>query len=587
MIETTPRDLNNQLCSQIESVLSYLLPGGKQKGHEWIAGSLSGEKGKSFAVRMTGGKTGVWSDFATGESGGDLLDLWKEARQISFVETLDQVKVYLGIENDSPKLFNKTKYKLPGKPRITKPSSGMEKWFSGRGVTVSTLKRLSVAESNGAICFPYISPEKKLELCKFRAMDEKKFWSNKDPIPCLFGWQAVEPDHRNIVICEGEVDCLSFWEQGIPALSIPFGAGKDGKQKWIDYEYDRLSRFDNLYICMDSDEAGDIAKNDIVNRLGRDRCKIVGLHVYKDANQVLMSGDSLQAFLDEASTEDPDELCQLSDFHNDILNDLQYGPENTPGIKLPWEKSFNDVVLRPGETSVWAGINSHGKSCLLSHVIVDGISQGERFCVASMEMPPASFGNEMYKQIGWYKGSNDSLTSGIFDFVNSGIWIFNSYGTAKAERIMEVFDYARKRYGITNFVIDSLAKCGFNEDDYNGQKGFVDVIADFAVKNDVHVHIVVHVRKRGTEDDIPGKFDIKGTGAIIDMVSNAFIVWRNKAKETRRQEGLLVNSKDPDAVLNCVKQRKTGIEPMYQLWFNPLSRQFLGNSQDQDKQYIY
>ena len=55
-------------------------------------------------------------------------------------------------------------------------------------------------------------------------------------------------------------------------------------------------------------------------------------------------------------------------------------------------------------------------------------------------------------------------------FLGNQVWLFEAYGTTKASRIMEVFRYARKRYGVTHFVVDSLAKCGFGEDDYNGQK---------------------------------------------------------------------------------------------------------------------
>lgn len=397
----------------------------------------------------------------------------------------------------------------------------------------------------------------------------------------------MSDNDRDIVITEGEIDCLSFWEQGIPALSVPKGAGSGEKQSWIEYEYDRLSRFAEIYICMDSDQAGNEAKNEIIKRLGRDRCKIVGLDIYKDANEVLMSGDSLHAFLDIARTEDPEELCNLAEHHDEILEELNCTFDELPGIRLPWEKSFQEVKLRPSETTVWAGINSHGKSCLLSHVIVDGVSQGERFCVASMEMPPRKFGSELYKQVGGYRGASKQINDALRDFVSGGVWIFKSYGTAKASRILEVFEYAKKRYGITHFVVDSLAKCGFKEDGYNEQKDFVDQLVDFALEYAVHVHIVVHIRKGGDENKIPGKFDVKGTGAIVDMVSNAFIVWRNKIKETAKKEGTHFDTMDPDAVLNCVKQRETGVEPMYSLWFNPASRQYLARQSDPDKQYIF
>lgn len=582
MIEITPKELNTMLVGQIGSILSFLLPDGKKQGHEWVVGSLAGEGGKSMAVRMTGGKTGVWSDFATGDSGGDLLDLWSAVRQLSFVETLKQVKIYLGVKEDKPRFVKTKRHKKPPKPNLKKPSSEMLEWFAGRGISKTTVEKLKIAEKDEAICFPYFSPEGELELCKYRSLKDKKFWSNADPIPCLFGWQAIDDNHRNVVITEGELDAASFWQMGVAALSIPKGGGKGGKQDWINYEYDRLARFDEIYICMDNDEVGQDAKEEILTRLGQERCKVVELSNYKDANEVLVAGEDLHAFLDKAKTEDPEELRQLTDFHDEILKGLTTGFDDLPGMRLPWDKSFGEVKLRPSETTVWSGINSHGKSVLLSHVIVDGILQGERFCVASMELPPESFGGQLYSQAGW----ESRVDAALYEFVSDSLWVFNSYGTAKGRRILEVFRYANKRYGVTQFVIDSLAKCGFSEDDYSGQKAFVDLLVDFALEHRVHVHIVVHVRKGQGEEKIPGKFDIKGTGAIVDMASNAFIVWRNKEKESAIKEGGNFSKSDPDTILNCVKQRKTGVEPMYQLWFNPISRQYLGRMGDPDKRYL-
>lgn len=49
------------------------LKNGKRVGHEWQCGNLSGDEGKSLSVNLN---TGAWSDFATGESGGDLIRLY-------------------------------------------------------------------------------------------------------------------------------------------------------------------------------------------------------------------------------------------------------------------------------------------------------------------------------------------------------------------------------------------------------------------------------------------------------------------------------------------------------------------------------
>ena len=137
-----------------------------------------------------------------------------------------------------------------------------------------------------------------------------------------------------------------------------------------------------------------------------------------------------------------------------------------------------------------------------------------------MEMKPRKPGKKMYQQVLGHDEPNSVDYANVINFLGDNVWLFEVYGTAKADRIIEVFSYARKRYGIQLFIVDSLAKCGFGEDDYNNQKAFVDRLMEFAGKNNVHVVLVVHMRKREDEYKIPGKMDIKGTGAISDMVGD-------------------------------------------------------------------
>lgn len=67
-------DIVGGLAARSEALARELLPHGVREGHEWRVGSLAGEAGRSLAVHLGGGKAGVWSDFASGES-GDALDL--------------------------------------------------------------------------------------------------------------------------------------------------------------------------------------------------------------------------------------------------------------------------------------------------------------------------------------------------------------------------------------------------------------------------------------------------------------------------------------------------------------------------------
>lgn len=584
----TPREINEVLIGMVEQVAAHLLPNGKREGKSWCAGSVHGEPGQSLRLCLSGAKAGLWADFSSNERGGDLIDLWQQSRGLSFIDTLREAKEFAGIQ-DMPELYTtKKSKKRPEKPQCTKPKDSVAEWFLGRCIKQNALEDYKVGQQENTIVFPFFSPEGELELVKYRDLDaekdggKKKIWSNNDPQYHLFGWQVVVDNDRSVVICEGEIDAMSWYSQGIPAISVPQGAGGGEKQTaWIENDYERLQRFETIYVSMDMDKPGQEAIEPIISRLGIDRCRVVDLGPYKDANEAHCDGMVLRNYLNSAKTKDPQELKRLVDHHDEIMDEFE--SHAVTGIRLPWTKTHQTIRLRPAEISVWAGINSHGKSVSLSHVVVDAVAQDVRCCIASMEMKPRKLGRKMYTQVvGSDRPARDEEQK-IVEFLGDSVWLFEVYGTAKAERIIEVFNYARKRYGIQLFVVDSLAKCGYGEDDYNGQKAFVDALMEFAGKNNVHVLLVVHMRKREDEMKLPNKMDIKGTGAITDMVDNCFIWWRNKAKE--EEGGKTIT--DADAVLNCVKQRDTGEEPCVGLYYHKPSCQFLDSNSEPPKRYIY
>lgn len=588
----TPQELNQRLSGMVESVAAHLLPNGRREGRNWCVGSIHGEAGHSLRVCLEGPRVGVWKDFSDNAKGGDLLNLWQQVQGINFVDALKEAKAFAGITEDPPQLYapGRKKRNPVAKPHCTKPQNNVLKWFEGRGIFQKSLDAYRVGQQGNTIVFPFFSPAGELELIKYRDLDaekacgKKKIWSNADPEYHLWGWQALDGNSRHVVLCEGEIDALSWHQQGIAALSVPQGGGDGAKQAaWLENDFDLLERFETIYVSMDMDAPGQAAIQPIITRLGIERFRIVNLGEHKDANEAHINGEVLQQYLDSAKTQDPAELKRLADYHDEIIDEFKNS--DIVGLKLPWGKTHNTIRLRPTEISVWAGINSHGKSIALSHVSVEAVAHGERVCIASMEMKPRKLGRKMYQQIVGHDNPNLEEANGARAFLGNQVWLFEAYGTAKASRILEVFLYARKRYGVTHFIVDSLAKCGFGEDDYNAQKAFVDQLMEFAGEHDVHVHLVVHVRKAGDENKVPGKWDIKGTGAISDMVHNVFIWWRNKAKEEAAGTGV-VNQNDADAVLNCVKQRETGVEPMVGLFFHSGSCQFTDGAGDPPKQYL-
>lgn len=251
------------------------------------------------------------------------------------------------------------------------------------------------------------------------------------------------------------------------------------------------------------------------------------------------------------------------------------------GHTTPWGKVEDNVRFRPGEVSLWAGTNGHGKSGALGYVILDALSQGGRACIASMEMKPEKTMGRMARQAAGGPCPSAEFIADFHAWTDHKLWIYDQTGQVDWKRMVAVARYCRTELHIDHMVIDSLMKCGLAPDDYAGQKNFVDALCALARDTGIHIHLVHHMRKTDSEKkSVPDKFDIKGAGEIVDLVDNAFIVYRNKAKEDRMATEKNANKRDeiamePDTVLICAKQRHHGWEGRITLWFDMKSQQLM------------
>jgi len=267
-------------------------------------------------------------------------------------------------------------------------------------------------------------------------------------------------------------------------------------------------------------------------------------------------------------------------------------------VFLPWEKTMDSFAFRKGEVSLWSGQNGHGKSLMTSQVALSLVGQGERVCIASFEMKPVTTIQRMARM---YSGSNpfspefqcsdgyaaiDALYDEFAGFTDGRMWIYDQMGTADTSTVIGMARYCAKELAIGHIVIDNLAKCVRGEDDYNGQKAFVDELCAIAKDHSVHIHLVHHLKKPANENAVPDKHDNKGSGSITDQVDNVFMVWRNKAKEddVKAKGSQSQKRDDPDHYLLCRKQRNydgSGEgEPTIKLWFHRDAQQYIAEKGD-------
>ncbi|PZM07598.1 toprim domain-containing protein [Rhizobium tubonense] len=579
-------EIKHKLNDRIIAVVEYLLPNGRKDGNEWRAGSTGGEKGKSLGVHLVGSKAGVWSDFSSSE-GGDLVDLWMATRRMSLAPALEDISSWLGLSKPEPFRDPRPNYSRPEKPKCGKPANKAKAYLNARGIPDGILDVYRVGEHGDSIIFPFLLPDGTLALAKSRKAEDgaKPVPTAANCEPVLFGWQAIAPNAREIIITEGEIDALSWATYGHNATSVPFGGGKGGKQNWIENDFDRLQRFEKIYISTDMDPVGDEAAEEIASRLGRHRCLRVKLP-RKDANKCLtekITNEEMDACLRDAQGLDPDGLKRPSDFIDRVTYLFWPAEGDRIGYTMPMEGLRDKIHFRPAELTLWSGASGHGKSQILSDCIPTWIKQGSRVCIASLEMKGEQTLKRMSKQVGGVDRPTVGYLRRILTWLDEGLLLYERVGKAGVAPLLEVFDYAHAKYGCDQFIIDSLMRLGIAQDDYNGQEKAVFQIVDWAISKNVHMHLVAHSRKGGKDQGAPDTEDVKGAMEIGANAFNIITVWRNKLHEEKMkaaktdEERLQLDEK-PGVLVNIAKQRNGDYEGKKGLWFDQKTYRYHGTS---------
>lgn len=296
-------------------------------------------------------------------------------------------------------------------------------------------------------------------------------------------------------------------------------------------------------------------------------------------NRLIISEHDLDGYMIERDASEHSNVKPANEFLDDLItffnSDTVYA-----GAGLPWPKTHEQFRLRPSEVTLWAGFNGSGKSLVLGQIMLH-LLKDQKICIASLEMKPVTTLARMCRQA---LGANNPSDDYIKRFCERGcekLWLYNQLGTVNSQRIISVIHYAAEKLGVQHFVVDSLMKCGIADDDYTGQKNFVDKLCAVSKDTGCHIHLVAHSRKGADELSPPGKMDVKGSGSITDQVDNVMTVWRNKRKE----QAVASNKADdktlsePDTLIICDKQRNGEWEGKIGLWFNQSSMRFLEHKQ--------
>jgi twinkle protein len=345
-----------------------------------------------------------------------------------------------------------------------------------------------------------------------------------------------------LVWTEGEFDCMSFAEIGIPAVSVPAGASST-KMDYIDNCYEWIRGFKTHIIAVDSDDVGKLLRDNLIIRLGKECCKVINFEDFgvKDSNELLIkSKDFLKEAFDSAKYLTIDRTITYDDVKHQVI-DL-YNNKNNTGLSTGWKNLDHLMKIKKGKLMIVSGFPTRGKSFWVDNLLLnlteafnwkhflftfetDPKHHFARMC--SMRTRKNFFGNGE-------KVSEDEVRSNL-DYFNKCFLFSDNEDTWNLEQIKAKATDMIKHRGVDTIVIDPFDRleipAGAKEYIYIRQ--ILSELSAFAKKMDVLVIFIAHPKKPDG-DEAPNMYSISGSTAWYNAADYGVIIHRDRNEETKK-----------------------------------------------------
>ena len=445
---------------------------------------------------------------------------------------------------------NKLKeYTKPIWENKTELSDKVIKWFESRGISQNTLVKMKVTESveympqtgkeENTIQFNYFINN---ELINIKYRDGRKNFKLVKGAEKVFYNIDNTINSDYVVIVEGEMDALSYVESGIlSVVSVPNGATINNTN--LDYLDSCIDYFDSkekIILAVDTDEAGITLKQELIRRLGAERCFTVEFGVHKDANEFLMANGSgdLYNSVSKAKPVPIENVVTLKDINEELEEFIFEGFK--PGYQIGLNNFDSIFSTYTGQFITVTGVPSSGKSDFVDRMVVGyNLNYGWKTAFASPENKPTFLHtHKLIRKFGnWMPRKNDigsDRWNEIINKVNDNFYFIENE-RYDLDAVLSKGAELVKRKGIKCLVIDPYNKVKMQGASSmsipDATMEYLTRVEAFAKKYDVLVIIVAHPTKMykkedGTIDE-PNMYNIKGGGEWYDASYHGLLVHRN------------------------------------------------------------
>ena len=445
----------------------------------------------------------------------------------------------------------KREYKRPVWENRTQLDTSIVQWFESRGISQYTLQLMRISQKveymtqvgreMKVMCFNYFRDDELINI-KYRPREKMfKLFSGGELIMYNLNNCRISKD---VIICEGEIDTLSFVEAGLyHVLSVPNGSTLgNANLEYIDNCIEYFQNKERIYLALDNDEAGKNVTKELIRRFGAEKCYLVDFLDCKDANEYLVKygKEKLSKILESAKEVPIEGVSSLKDWEEEFDDYLVNGMKKgyVTGIA-----SFDSIFSTyTGQYIVVTGIPSAGKSDFVDMMCLGyNHNYGWKIAVASPENKPnwRHAGKIISKLCGKWVNRQEYLNEKwcyiAKDKINDTFKYIDLDGSYDLESVLNKARELIFKFGIKVLIIDPYNKVKLKEsanksiNDYTND--YLLRIDEFSRKHDILIILVAHPNKPSGEERKnyePDFYSVKGGGEFYDMSPHGILVHRDK-----------------------------------------------------------
>jgi twinkle protein len=416
------------------------------------------------------------------------------------------------------------------------------KYMASRGISEAVTREYGITvqkDRENILVFPFMDENGIIQFVKYRktdfqkGKDNNKEWCEANCKPILFGMFQCNPENKQLVLTEGQIDSLSVREAGIQnAVSVPTGAKAP---PWVPYCWDWLQRFDSLIVFGDH-ENGHITLLEEMKSRFHGQVKHVREEDYKgckDANDLLTTygRGAVKNAVEMAVPVDIEGVIDITEVKRVNISNLE---KISSGIAT-LDKLLGGFYL--GQTILLTGERGEGKSTLASQFATKSIEQGYNVFFYSGELiswyfrswtdrqiAGNNFINTKETQFGSMFSIDDSVMPLIENWYRGRLKIYNNEIVFKDEHedLLETVKKAITQYACKVIFLDNLMTA--IEDDgktdlYRQQSNFVKQLVTIGKTYNVLIFLIAHPRKSNgfefSNDSVSGSSNITNLADVV------------------------------------------------------------------------